>query len=194
MQNVFEQRLAEKLGPVLNSGLFNAQPGPVRVLEWRGPVATKPVRDPNTGELLPWWSVWEHGLAAEGIASAWKVTGDPRWRDALEVVATTVINYGTFPDPNNGGALTLAADVAWIDGGLELPEAERRVGSSMISFGGIGPFWMLPAVLAGIEVLPDGPTRDRAYAISERYYAAEPTRQDLAEWYAQVPERPQAVA
>jgi hypothetical protein len=184
----FETRIAEKLQNVTDRSSLNV-PGPVKVIHWIGPDNRKQVYDPTTGALAPSWSCWEAGLAAVGLAMLLRETDDPVVRrqagDALRTLCTTVVDWGLFQE---GGQYYLCNDVAWVQGGQALPATSYALGSKQLVVSpGIGGTtgWAFCAVLIATEVLPDGPTRDKARAAVRHFTGnREATSRRTAEWWA----------
>jgi hypothetical protein len=65
-------------------------PGPVKCLANGNPDPRKSVY--LNGDLAPYVSVWEHGLAAVGLYNAWKVSKDPVVLEVLKKVSDFLLN------------------------------------------------------------------------------------------------------
>ncbi len=163
--------------------------GPVKVMAFGLPDNRKPIFWPNTDILAPWWSVWEHGLLAQGLYNLYKATGDQRALKTLQTVCTTVVQEGLAD--NGRGGFVLAGDMIFLaNDGLSLPPEFKFVGSRQMTaldrpLGDVIT-WSFFGVLIATEVLT-GADQERAKA-AVRYFigGAEASDRRTAEWWAAV--------
>lgn len=159
---------------------------PIAVLEHRGPDPRKQIfTDSSRHTFAPWWSAWEHGLAAVGLQQCVRATG--MGEDVLRTVCETLGQYG-FRQLPDGTWLTVA-DMAWLDGqppfGWPQSPADWQV-----TYGGGVDLWTRAGVLVAREVLGDDhPAAPRIDAYIAGTGGTKTDDRILAEWYAAVRRR-----
>ena len=143
---------------------FNVE-GPVKVIGSHGPDGRKPIFDAN-GDLLPTWSVWEHGLALVGLYNAYKANPSQLLEDNLLTLFTTIVDQGCF-EASDGW--WLVSD-QWYLGGQSVPGGLHK-DNPFIAYGRGGVNgWTKAAIMAAAEFLPLGANKDKAIACS-RYFS-----------------------
>ena len=139
--------------------------GPVKVIGYNGPDGRKPIFDPQ-GNLLPTWSVWEHGLALVGLYNAHKANPSPLTNNALTTLFTTIVDQGCFEAPDGWW---IVSD-QWYRGGEPIPGGLHKDNVYLAYGRGGVNGWTKAAIMAAAEFLPAGPLKDKAIACS-RYFS-----------------------
>lgn len=173
--------LQVKWDGITNNNDFNVA-GPVKVIGWNQPDGRKPIFDPQ-GNLLPTWSVWEHGLALVGLYNAHKANPSPQTESILTTLFTTIVDQGCF-EANDGW--WLVSD-QWYRNGEPIPGGLHKDNVFMeYGRGGVSG-WTKAAVMAAAEFLPAGPMKEKAIACS-RYFSNgdDPTGAWEDEWWCVV--------
>lgn len=162
--------------------------GPVKVLAWGGPDARKQVYLPDGVTLGPWWSCWEHGLAAVGLYNAFKANPTPDTHEILLRICRTLAQFSFFRE---NGTWFMIADQLWNNGE---PIPVGSTSRSMVVTPGIGGVnnWTFAGLLIAREVLatdsgtPPAVTAQLAEFITAMTGGREADTLSTAEWWAAV--------
>jgi len=153
----------------------------VPVLASHGPDGRKPIFD-DGGNLLPTWTIWEHGLAVVGFYSAYKADpSHPGSKELLTRLMETVVDNGCF-EADDGW--WLVGDM-WYRGGERIPEPLSKDNNKILwGRGGVGG-WTLAAIIAAADFLEPGPLKDKAMSCANYFSNGElATSTRAAEWWA----------
>jgi hypothetical protein len=136
-------------------------PGAVKVIGYNGPDGRKPIFDAN-GDLLPTWSVWEHGLALVGLYNAHKANPTALSEEVLTTLFGTIVDQGCF-EADDGW--WLVSD-QWYRNGEPIPGGLHKDNTFLdYGRGGVNG-WTKAAIMGAAEFLPAGPLKDKAIACS----------------------------
>lgn len=188
LRRAFDVRLVPIVG---NPLLF--VPGPMKVLAFGEPDQRKHVYLADGVTFAPWASMWEHGLAAVGLYTAWKLSQSVLLLQALRTVCATLAEFGCF---EHNSEWHTTDDIIWRGG--EPPEGGMVPGREIVSNVGMGisvPFkdsgtgsWTFAGILVAREVLgmehPLRPKLDRY--VSALTQGREAVDRITAEWWAAV--------
>ena len=159
----------------------------VRILAVNGADGRKDVRDAQ-GNLIPTWSVWEHGLSAVGMYNAWKAKGDPQILSTLQTFLRTVVNEALFQE---AGAWYLCDDMGWYGGNPAPNPPSLSSPHHIVDPGLTGTTgWAFFAILIAAEVLdPQSAEVAKAKQAIEWFTnSAQPDDRRIAEWWCCVKE------
>lgn len=189
VRNRFRALIDRAVQVMLDTWYGGRFPGPVDIISDR--------TDPRMGitwnnEVMPAWSVWEHGLFAVGAYAAWKVTKDARLLDVIRRVCRTVVRYGAFQDDLGW---TFLSTVHWPKSGIgptgvaegqPLPAQFYTRESSLVQpLNGEVSLWTRNAVLIFIETIEEGdPDLPRARSLCASFAQGDTSDTRMAEWYA----------
>lgn len=157
-------------------------PGPMKVLTSQGPDPRKPVYLPN-GELGPWTSFWELGLALVGLYNAHKASPSPELAETIRKLSETMVTFGFFEENNTWYTV---GDTLWKNGeAVELSTTSREI---TWDYGGGVTSWTFAGILVAREFLGGGHPR---FAEVSRYIRGltgdqEAADRRAAEWWAAV--------
>ena len=116
---------------------------PIRVLD----VGSDPSFLNPDGQRAPAIIVWEHSIAVMGFYSAWRVTGDVRFRDMALEISRLVVERCFFEEAGVWHACTAVRYRQGADEGLPLPASSYFVGSPDVHVGLDFYEWIAPAVM-----------------------------------------------
>lgn len=164
-----------------SAAVGSMQNGPMFALAVGAPDARKQIY--RNGQLAPWVSMWEHGLAAVGMYCAYKMLPMHAETDlVLRRVCHTLLTFGCF---NRDNQWYTVDDILWSDGAappngmrLDLREMTGTLGA-----GGTGT-WTFAGILVARELLGCDPDIDEYVEVIARN--AEATDRRTAEWWAAV--------
>lgn len=171
------------------------------VLASIGPDTRKPIRHPESGNLLPTCSAWEHGLAAIGMVNGLRALEAFSGHDSGRVIALRKVfrrvleflaTWGCFEE---GGDWYVVDDLAYFDG-APLPEPLSTTNPYIIAGTGYHSNtrtqdWTLYGLNVAATFLPAGDLRDKARACVEALLPRDGLSRREVEWLANVP-RPEA--
>lgn len=156
--------------------------GPMKVLAWGGPDGRKQVYTPE-GQLGPWASMWEHGLAVVGIYTTVKLM--PENTVAAEVLRKLCETLKQFAFIWDGARFITVDDVLYSNG--EAPPAWPDLNSRQFTWNagivGVGN-WTLAGLMVAREFTGSTPLLDRY--IDAATGGSEAGDRRVAEWWATV--------
>lgn len=155
--------------------------GPMKVLAWGNPDPRKPIY--QNGQLAPWASMWEHGLAAVGIYCANKAM--PTHMNTAIVLRRVCSTLAEFAFFEHNGQWYTVDDILYSNG--EAPPGGLTVGSQELTYnlGVVGVAnWTLAGLLVAREVL--GSTGKLDAYINAMTGGVDATSRRTAEWWAAI--------
>lgn len=173
----------EKKAAVEKHASFNKVTGPVKVIASHRPVSNVGVTD-GKGNDLPFWSVWMNSLGVIGFYAAWKATGEREYLEWASMVASTIVEFGTW---EQDGRYRAGYGIWFPDNGEPITKYGVKYHTSSPQVGAGVEGWTFPSVLIHAELNPtaDDPVSVKARAMRKNISAdQEATEWDDAEWWA----------
>jgi len=178
-------RMLDKLATVeqrwLGAPFLNNPARTVRAVD----TGTDPsLREPN-GQLVTALITWEHSIAVMGLYSAYKVTGNVRFRDLAREVATTIANHCCFESGGNWYCCTAIRYQTGNQEGAPLPPSSYTVSGSQDVLVNNGFWvWVLPAIQILREIGVSQPLQGKLDSIINNVAPNGPVTWADACWWA----------
>lgn len=110
-------------------------------------LGSSPTFREQDGSAVPAIVVWEHSIATMGYYAAYRVTGDPRYRQMAMEVSKMIVNHCIY---NRNGTWVACTNVRYLQGAQEgqaLPASSYYEGSPDVQVGISFWEWIFPSVL-----------------------------------------------